>query len=1538
MKKYLYILLIIPVLSLAQVGINTTTPAAQLEIKSSNQATPANTDGILIPKIDTFPVINPTAAQQGMMLYLTTTSGANQPGFYYWNNPGWVPIISGSAGGTLDQSYDFGGAGVGRTITADAGAVTINGTDGLVSIGISGSGAVAPTGAGVRMVWNPNKSAFRAGNVTGSQWNDANIGLNSVAFGLSTTASGPQSVALGNLSVASGNRSFAAGDATIASGIASTAFGSSSSAIGDQSIASGQGTIANGQASTSLGRNTIASGNSSLVSGFDSRAQSFGETVLGVGATNYTPSINGTTQWRAANSSDRLFVVGNAIDSNNNFLVDLSERSDAFVILKNGNTGIGSSAPQDKLHVVGNIRMVDGNQASGKVLTSDANGTATWQTPAAAGTTLDGAYNFGGAGAGRTITADTGAVTIAGTDGLVSTGTIGSGATAPAGAGTRMVWNPRKAAFRAGNTSGIQWDDANVGQGSAAFGLSTTAKGNGSFAFGGSNIANGEVATAFGFQNTAQSFAETVLGIGATNYIPLQSNNFTAPTDRLLVVGNAIDANNNAFVDAAERSDALIILRSGLTRLPSTTNAIITAADGKAVVTKEYLAANTSGTLDQAYNFGGAGAGRAITADSGAVTITGTDGFVSTGIEASGALAPIITGPTMYWNPRKSSFRAGLASANSWEDLNVGLRSTAFGENTYARGNNSIAWGIGNVADGPQSTAFGLNTSATGSRATAFGESSTASGTNSTAFGINSIASGDFATAFGSGCIANNFETTAFGASTTASGFQATAFGVSTTASGTRATAFGTSNTAFSFSETVIGIGATTYTTSGNGAIQFRATNATDRLFVIGNAIDANNNGLVDTAERSNAMVVLKNGNIGIGSSSPADKLHVVGNIRMVDGNQAAGKVLTSDVNGMATWQNASANAWGLVGNSGTNSVTNFIGTTDNQDLVFKRSNILSGRLGDANTFFGNGSGTASTGTSNSFFGALSGSLNATGDFNTFVGRLSGSWGISGSANTYLGYASGLNNTGSSNCMIGAFSGQSTSGNSNIFIGLSSGSTNTLGSRNVLLGESADVAVNNLTNAIAIGSRAEVGTSNSLVLGSVNGFNGATSSVNVGIGTTIPADRLHVVGNIRMVDGNQAAGKVLTSDANGTATWQNASANAWGLTGNTGTSAATNYLGTNDDIDLILKRFNTRAGRIGTNNTSLGVNALNTAVTGASNTAIGVDALKSATTGTNNTAVGQNALGSINGGSFNTAIGAEATTSSTIFTNATAIGSRALAGNSNVLVLGSINGVNGATNSVNVGIGTTIPQTKLEIVDGNKVTSNTGEGNLHVVSNNPQNTDIGGSISLGGFGSSTTNTSVFATVEGRKSNAGALSDSGYLIFKTNNVGALTECMRITNTGDIGIGTAVPGGQFELSLNEGRKPGTNTWTIVSDQRLKTINGSYTKGLNEILQLNPVRFNYKNNGERTFEKEVLETEFAGFIAQEVQPLFPDAVGTDKDGFLNFNIHPILIASVNALKELNEKNTSLREENEVLKQAVEEMRQQIELIKSEIEKLKQ
>ncbi|MBF4983780.1 hypothetical protein FNJ87_05340 [Nonlabens mediterrranea] len=72
-------------ISYGQVGINTQLPQALLDIEVSDPSAPDATDGILIPRVSAFPAVDPDASQDGMLVYLTTTTGNSTPGFYYWN-------------------------------------------------------------------------------------------------------------------------------------------------------------------------------------------------------------------------------------------------------------------------------------------------------------------------------------------------------------------------------------------------------------------------------------------------------------------------------------------------------------------------------------------------------------------------------------------------------------------------------------------------------------------------------------------------------------------------------------------------------------------------------------------------------------------------------------------------------------------------------------------------------------------------------------------------------------------------------------------------------------------------------------------------------------------------------------------------------------------------------------------------------------------------------------------------------------------------------------------------------------------------------------------------------------------------------------------------------------------------------------------------------------------------------------------------------------------------------------------------------------
>ncbi len=248
-----------------------------------------------------------------------------------WNGTNWVPADDNTGiNNTLDQSYDQGGAGAGKNITADNGAVRVDGTDGFLVTGTMGAGNsidTEVTGAGTRMFFNPRKAAFRAGRIGGNQWNYANIGTYSVAMGENT--------------IAAGNNSTAFGYSTTASGTVATAIGNGTTALGINSIA--------------LGYQTTASGIASAVMGINTTAPSYSETVIGTNNTDYTPSSG--TNWIA---SDRLFVIGNGINSSN--------KSDALIVYKNGNTELYNKliAPTSgndadlKPYIYGSLRYNDG--------------------------------------------------------------------------------------------------------------------------------------------------------------------------------------------------------------------------------------------------------------------------------------------------------------------------------------------------------------------------------------------------------------------------------------------------------------------------------------------------------------------------------------------------------------------------------------------------------------------------------------------------------------------------------------------------------------------------------------------------------------------------------------------------------------------------------------------------------------------------------------------------------------------------------------------------------------------------------------------------------------------------------------------------------------------------------------------------------------------------------------------------------------------------------------------------------------------------
>lgn len=141
-----------------------------------------------------------------------------------------------------------------------------------------------------------------------------------------------------------------------------------------------------------------------------------------------------------------------------------------------------------------------------------------------------------------------------------------------------------------------------------------------------------------------------------------------------------------------------------------------------------------------------------------------------------------------------------------------------------------------------------------------------------------------------------------------------------------------------------------------------------------------------------------------------------------------------------------------------------------------------------------------------------------------------------------------------------------------------------------------------------------------------------------------------------------------------------------------------------------------------------------------------------------------------------------------------------------------------------------------------------------------------------------------------------------IVFRTSTTwGDGSEVMRIRSNGNVGIGTTNPTYQLQLSTDSAAKPGTSTWTIASDERLKDIRAPFTRGLEEILGLNTIYFKYKSQNQLGLPSN---KEYVGIRAQDVQKVIPEAVSVDEKGYYHVTNDSIIWTAVNAIKELYRK----------------------------------
>ena len=487
----------------------------------------------------------------------------------------------------------------------------------------------------------------------------------------------------------------------------------------------------------------------------------------------------------------------------------------------------------------------------------------------------------------------------------------------------------------------------------------------------------------------------------------------------------------------------------------------------------------------------------------------------------------------------------------------------------------------------------------------------------------------------------------------------------------------------------------------------------------------------------------------------------------------------------------SSPSGWGLTGNAGTNPTNNLLGTTDNQDLSIGANNQVkivvkatNNRLLFPKIIFNPNAGVFNSG--------------VIGIDESTNGRLRITAGDSDTYNNSLGASIDLHGNSAPSPYAGRLDLVAGSGASNFNQGI-------------------NFYTNNILRASMLG----------------NG--------NFGINTALPTRLFHIHGtgpNFRYVDGNQGSGKVLTSDANGIASWQTPSGGGggagWGLTGNAGTNFNSNFIGTTDNQAITFRVNNIPMwnmavnGRLesqnSTGNVAIGNSStFNNNTTGYFNVAIGSNSLESNTTGHDNIAIGLNTLQSTGTSEFNIAIGSQNLRNNTTGDDNVAIGNDVLRNNT--------------TGQENIGIG-----------QNTLVSNTTGFANTAI--------GVGSMIAL-------------TTGQGNTAVGFDTFQTGSDFFFSNAFGGGTVISASQQT-RIGFASASIGGP-------------QAWSNTSDARFKENVKQNVKGLDFILGLEPVTYNMNFKKIRKHQlgkvdsilseeryQKLYEVRQIGFLAQDVEAL--------------------------------------------------------------------
>ena len=624
--------------------------------------------------------------------------------------------------------------------------------------------------------------------------------------------------------------------------------------------------------------------------------------------------------------------------------------------------------------------------------------------------------------------------------------------------------------------------------------------------------------------------------------------------------------------------------------------------------------------------------------------------------------------------------------------------------------------------------------------------------------------------------------------------------------------------------------------------------------------------------------------------------------------NTATGtQALLSNTTGI----NNTAIGWEAMSGNTTGQSNTAIGTSALESNTSGYLNTASGNLA---LFFNN------TGQENTADGAAVLYANTTGNNNTAEGYGALSNNTTGNGNTAQGYSAlDLLTTGSNNTAVGYFAGDNPS------LGFSTGSNDTF------IGANAGfTTANNVNNATAIGANATVTADNSLVLGSINGINGATADTNVGIGTTAPAAKLdvHGTGNFTGIV-TFASGQTFPGTGTVTSVGSGAGLTGGPITGSgslsIATAAVTNAMLANPSLTVaagtglsgggsiplggsttlnvdttkvpLLNAANNFTanqsvngnlnitgayqlggtafafGSTGSQNVYLGF-AGNNNLLSVDNTAIGYQALTQNSQNCCNTVTGWGSLIADTSGIGNTASGWATLNNNTTGSNNTAMGYASLEAN-NVGSNNSAFGYASGPGSANFGLNNTTAIGANAEVDANNAMV---LGSIKGMNNATANTNVGVAITtpvyrfhVGSSGDIPINGYFRVEGPGQSGGSATLASFGGLGDFSIDAPFLPGARLILKEGgNLGLADTTPTNIFTIGRNKGHAL-ADGWDTYSSRRWKRNIQTLPDALSKVERLRGVSYDLNDSGKHEI----------GVIAEEVGAVVPEVVTFEDNG---------------------------------------------------------